>query len=174
MTGTNAKVLDASIRSELGPWVAANATVCGDVTLNPQANIWYGAVLRGDEAPITVGARTNVQDNAVIHVSDNYPVVIGERVTVGHSAILHGCTIGDNTLIGMGAIVLDGACIGSNCLIGAGALVTEGTAIPDGHVAFGSPARVVRALTSEEVASNLSNAARYVELADATLPVWRQ
>ncbi|HIU24555.1 MAG TPA: gamma carbonic anhydrase family protein [Candidatus Coprovicinus avistercoris] len=157
-----------------GPWVALNATIQGDVTLNSQANIWFGAVLRGDEAPITIGAGTNVQDNAVIHVSKDRPVVLGKHVTVGHSAILHGCTIDNATLIGMGAIVLDGAHVGSNCLIGAGALVPEGTIIPDGHVAFGCPARLIRKLSSEEMADNLSNAIHYIELAASSLPQWQQ
>lgn len=155
-------------------WVASNATIQGDVTLNSQANIWFGAVLRGDEAPITIGAGTNVQDNAVIHVSKDFPVVLGKHVTVGHGAILHGCTIDDNTLIGMGAIVLDGAHIGSNCLIGAGALITEGTVIPDGYVAFGNPARLIRKLSPEEAANNLSNAIHYIELAATSLPQWQQ
>lgn len=165
---------ESARNNELGPWVATNATILGDVTLHAQANIWFGAVLRGDEAPITIGAGTNIQDNAVVHVSENCPVVIGEHVTVGHGAILHGCNIGNATLIGMGAIVLDGAHIGCNCLIGAGALITEGTVIPDGHVAYGSPARVIRRLSAEELATNHSNAVHYIELARTTLPCWQQ
>ena len=106
-------------------FVADNATVRGDVTLGERSSVFFGAVLRGDRAPITIGSGTNIQDNCVVHVDYDYPVVVGQNVTVGHGAILHGCTVGDNTLIGMGAIVLNGAQVGSNCLIGAGALVPQ-------------------------------------------------
>ena len=116
-------------------FVADNATVRGSVTLGANSSVFFGAVLRGDRAPITIGAGTNIQDNCVVHVDYDHPVTVGENVTVGHGAILHGCTVGDNTLIGMGAIVLNGAKVGSNCLIGAGALVPQ-------NVAFGSPAKI--------------------------------
>ncbi len=149
---------------ESGAWVAPGARVVGDVTLEPDCSIWYNAVIRADEAPVTIGARTNVQDNAVVHVSAGHPVVLGEGVTVGHGAIVHGCTVGDNSLIGMGSIILDGARIGRDCIIGAGSLVTQDTVIPDGHMAFGSPAKVVRALRDDEVEANRANAASYVEL----------
>ena len=147
------------------PFVAPSAVVTGNVTLGPGSSIWHGAVLRGDEAPIVVGARTNVQDNAVVHVSKSHLAVLGDDVTVGHGAIVHGCTVGNNTLVGMGAIVLDGARIGNNCIIGAGALVTQNTVIPDASVAFGSPARVVRSMTPENISANQANATEYVRLA---------
>ena len=110
-----------------------------------------------------MGENTNIQDNAVLHTTEGTPLVVGSGVTVGHSAILHSCTVGDNTLIGMGAIVLDGAVVGSNCIVGAGALVTGGTVIPDGSMAFGSPARVVRPLREDEIAHNRANAAAYAQ-----------
>lgn len=123
-------------------FVADNATVRGSVTLGANSSVFFGAVLRGDRAPITIGAGTNIQDNCVVHVDYDHPVTVGENVTVGHGAILHGCTVGDNTLIGMGAIVLNGAKVGSNCLIGAGALVPQNVEIPDGSLAFGSPTKI--------------------------------
>ena len=118
-------------------FVADNATVRGSVALGANSSVFFGAVLRGDRAPITIGAGTNIQDNCVVHVDYDHPVTVGENVTVGHGAILHGCTVGDNTLIGMGAIVLNGANVGSNCLIGAGALVPQNVEIPGGSLAFG-------------------------------------
>ena len=146
--------------------VAGNATLRGDVTVGAEASIWYGAGARGDMAPITVGRGTNIQEGCILHVDEGYPLTVGEYCTVGHRALLHGCTIGDRTLIGMGAIVMDGAHVGCECLIGAGALVTEGTVIPDGSMAFGSPARVIRALTEEERA-RLGDAARhYIAIRD--------
>ena len=150
-------------------YIAPSAVVCGEVTLGPQCSVWHGAVIRGDEAPITLGAQTNVQDNAVLHVSAQHPVVLGAGVTVGHGAIVHGCTVGDNTLVGMGSIILDGAVVGSDCIIGAGALVTRGTRIPDGSVAFGSPARVVKPMTEANIAANRQNALEYVRLAGEAL-----
>ena len=145
-------------------YVAPTAVVTGEVTLAAQCSVWHGAVVRADEAPISIGARTNIQDNAVVHVSSGQPVVMGEGVTVGHSAIVHGCTVGDNTLIGMGAIVLDGAVVGRDCIIGAGALVTKHTVIPDGSVVFGSPARVRHPMDAEAIAQNRRNAQVYVNL----------
>ena len=133
-------------------FVADNATVRGSVTLCANSSVFFGAVLRGDRAPITIGAGTNIQDNCVVHVDYDYPVVVGENVTVGHGAILHGCTVGNNTLIGMGAIVLNGARIGSNCLIGAGALVPQNAEIPDGSLAFGSPAKIKDQLDEAAIA----------------------
>ena len=146
-------------------WIAPGAHVLGDVTMGPGCSIWYNAVIRADEAPVTIGANTNVQDCAVIHVSRDCPVTLGEGVTIGHGAIVHGCTVGDNSLIGMGAIVLDGAVIGRDCIVGAGSLVTQGTHIPDGTVAFGSPAKVIRHMRDADVAANQANAAEYVRLA---------
>ena len=132
-------------------FVAPNATLRGDVRLAAGSSVFYGAVLRGDRAPISIGAGTNIQDNCVVHVEYDLPVTVGRDVTVGHGAILHSCTVGDETLIGMGAIVLNGAQIGKNCLIGAGALVTQNAVIPDGMMAVGSPARVKRPLTPQEI-----------------------
>ena len=139
-------------------YIAPNATVVGDVVLGEHVNIWYGAVLRGDNGTITVGEGTNIQDNAVIHD----PTTIGSFCTVGHGAIVHGCTIGDNSLIGMGSIIMNGAVIGSNCIIGAGALVTQNTIIPDYSLVLGSPAKVVRQLSKEDVAGNAASAHHYI------------
>ncbi|MCF6443316.1 gamma carbonic anhydrase family protein [Nereida sp. MMG025] len=127
-------------------WVAADANVIGDVVLEAASSVWFGATLRGDNERITVGRGSNVQEGSVLHTDMGYPLMIGENCTIGHKAILHGCIIGDNSLIGMGATVLNGAVIGKNCLIGAGALVTEGKVIPDGSLVMGAPGKVVRAL----------------------------
>ncbi|MBX3536021.1 MAG: gamma carbonic anhydrase family protein [Chelatococcus sp.] len=127
-------------------WVAPDAQVIGDVVLGRDVGIWFGAVLRGDNEAITIGAGSNIQELSVLHTDIGFPLEIGEGCTIGHRAILHGCRIGPNSLIGMGAIVLNGARIGANCLVGAGALVTEGKEFPDGSLIVGSPARVVRAL----------------------------
>jgi carbonic anhydrase/acetyltransferase-like protein (isoleucine patch superfamily) len=143
-------------------WVAEQACVIGQVTIGPQAGIWYGAVLRGDTAPIHIGARSNVQDNSVLHVDMDVPLVVGEDVTVGHQVVLHGCTIGDGSLIGIQAVVLNGARIGRNCLVGAGALVTEGKEFPDGSLIMGSPAKVVRELTPEALERMRRSSAFYV------------
>ena len=130
-----------------GPhWIADEAVLIGDVLLEEQVSIWFGAVLRGDNERITIGAGSNVQENSVMHTDPGFPLTIGAGCTIGHKAMLHGCEVGDNTLIGMGAIVLNGAKIGRDCLIGAGALVTEGKVIPDGSLVVGNPAKVVRAL----------------------------
>lgn len=144
-------------------FVARGAIVAGDVTFGTDCSVWYNAVIRGDDAPIRIGERSNVQDCAVLHADPGQPLVIGNDVTIGHGAIVHCERIGDGTLIGMGAIVLGGACIGCNCIVGAGSLVTQGTRIPDGMVAFGNPAKVRRPTTQEEQAANLRNAACYVE-----------
>jgi carbonic anhydrase/acetyltransferase-like protein (isoleucine patch superfamily) len=142
-------------------WIAPNASVIGDVRLGQGASIWFGAVLRADNAPVIIGRNSNVQDNAVLHTDDGIPLQIGENVTVGHTAMIHGAVIGDESLIGIGAIVLNGANIGKHCLIGAGALVTEGMIIPDGSLALGSPAKVVRQLTPEQCAWLLHSADHY-------------
>lgn len=146
-------------------YVAPSAQVIGRVTLGENASVWDNAVLRGDEDAIVVGRNSNVQDLSVLHNAAGIPLVIGENVTVGHHVVLHSCTIGDNTLIGMGAIILDGARIGRNCLIGAGALVTPNTEIPDGSLVLGSPAKVVRPLGEDRIAATTANAAEYVRLA---------
>ena len=142
-------------------FVADNATVRGSVTLGANSSVFFGAVLRGDRAPITIGAGTNIQDNCVVHVDYDYPVVVGENVTVGHGAILHGCTVGDNTLIGMGAIVLDGAKIGDDCIIAAGAVVTGKMDAPAGSLLVGSPAVVAKPLNDKQKASCLENSELY-------------
>ena len=131
-------------------YLAKTAVVLGDVTLGESSSVWYGAVLRGDINKIVVGHHTNIQDNAVLHNADNFPCIVGNWVTVGHSAVVHACTVGDECLIGMGAVILDGAEIGEQCIIGARALVTQGTNIPPGSMVMGSPAKVVRPLTPEE------------------------
>ena len=143
--------------------LAKDAVVCGDVTIAQDCSIWFHAVLRAESAAIRIGTGSNIQDNCVIHVDPGFDVEIGEQVTVGHGAILHGCTIGDGTLIGMGSTVLNGAKIGAGCIIGAGSLVTQNAVIPDGAMAFGRPARVVRPLTEGERAQNLLSAQDYVE-----------
>lgn len=145
-------------------FVAANATVLGDVQLGEESSVWYQCVLRADINRIVIGPRSNIQDGTVVHLADAYGVEVGELVTVGHKAILHACTIGNEVLVGMGAIVLDGAEIGSRCIIGAGALVTGGKKFPDGSLILGSPAKVVRQLTQEEQADIRVWADRYVEL----------
>jgi carbonic anhydrase/acetyltransferase-like protein (isoleucine patch superfamily) len=143
-------------------FIAASADVIGRVTLHEETSIWYQATLRGDINEIVIGAHSNVQDNAVIHLADDYGCYVGEYVTVGHSAILHACTIKDEVLIGMGAIVLDGAVVGERSIIGAGALVTKGTIIPPGSLVLGSPAKVVRTLSDEEQANVKYWAEKYV------------
>lgn len=151
------------IMAENTVFIAPGAIVLGDVTLGEDVGIWYHATVRGDRAPIVIGNRSNVQDNAVVHVDAKYPVTIGENVTIGHSAIIHGCEIGDNSLIGMGAIIMNGARIGKNCIVGAGALVTQNTIVPDNSLILGNPAKVKREVTSEEIAASLHNAQVYVE-----------
>lgn len=148
-------------------FVAPGAVIRGEVHLAENSSVFYNAVLRGDRAPISIGEGTNIQDNCVVHVEYDLPVTVDKNVTVGHGAILHGCTVGDETLIGMGAIVLNGAQIGKSCLIGAGALVTQNAVIPDGCMAVGSPARVKRPLTPEEMDGLRQSAADYRQEAQA-------
>ncbi|MFE0014190.1 gamma carbonic anhydrase family protein [Mesorhizobium sp. NPDC059054] len=143
-------------------WIAPDATLIGDITLGRNAGIWFGVVIRGDNEPILIGDDTNVQEHTIMHTDIGFPLTIGAGCTVGHRAMLHGCTIGDNSLIGMGAIVLNGARIGNNCLVGAGSLVTEGKAFPDNSLIVGSPARVVRSLDDNAVAGLRNSAAHYV------------
>ena len=144
--------------------ILPGAVVNGDVTLSKGCSVWYNAVVRGDVSPIIIGEDTNIQDNAVLHTSHGMPLVLGRGVTVGHGAILHSCTVEDNVLIGMGAILLDGAVIGRNSIVGAGALVTKNTQVPPGSMVLGSPARVKRALTEEEIAAIRENAREYVAI----------
>jgi carbonic anhydrase/acetyltransferase-like protein (isoleucine patch superfamily) len=143
-------------------WVADSAQVMGRVTLEDNANIWFGAVLRGDMDRLTVGRNSNVQDGSVLHADHGYPLTIGENVTVGHQVMLHGCSVGDGSLIGIKAVVLNGAKIGKHCIVGAGALVTEGKEFPDGSMILGSPAKVVKQLTPEQIEGLKRSAAHYV------------
>jgi carbonic anhydrase/acetyltransferase-like protein (isoleucine patch superfamily) len=142
-------------------WVAPSADLIGDVHLAELASVWFGAVIRADNTPILIGARTNIQDGAMLHSDPGAPCTLGADVTVGHHAILHGCTIGDRTLIGMGATILNRAVIGEDCLVGAGALVTEGKIFPPGHLIVGSPARAVRPLDEMQKAMLKASAALY-------------
>lgn len=146
-------------------YIAAGAVVTGDVELGDQVSVWHNAVLRGDSGKITVGDRTNIQDGCILHEE----TTIGADCTIGHGAILHGCTIGDGCLVGMGAIVLTGAVLGEGCLVGAGALVTGKTNAPAGSVLLGSPAKIVKELTPEQMQQQKQDAAHYVELAEKTL-----
>lgn len=143
-------------------WVADSATVIGNVRLEADASVWYGAVIRGDNEAITVGRGSNVQDGSVLHTDHGFPLTLGEGVTVGHQAVLHGCSIGDGSLVGIQAVVLNGARIGRNCLVGAGALVTEGKEFPDNSLIMGSPAKVVRELTPEQAHRVRQSAVNYV------------
>lgn len=143
-------------------FIAKGAVVLGDVTITKDCSIWYNATIRSTEAPITIGEGTNIQDNAVIHVDFNHPTTIGSYVTIGHSAIIHGCSIADNSLIGMGAIILNGARIGKNCIIAAGALIPQNKEIPDNSLVIGSPGKIVRQVTEEEIVKNTRNAKHYI------------
>lgn len=144
-------------------WVAPTATVIGDVILKSGASVWFGAVVRGDNDPITIGRDTNIQDGSVLHSDPGEPLTIGDGVTVGHMVMLHSCEIGDNTLIGIGAVVLGRARIGKNCLIGANTLITEGKEIPDGSLVMGQPGKVVRQLESGQIEALKASAAHYVQ-----------
>jgi len=144
-------------------WIAPNAAVVGDVTLKSGASVWFGVTIRGDNDPIVIGEDSNIQDGSILHTDEGVPLTIGRGVTVGHMAMLHGCDIGDNSLIGIGAVVLNGARIGRNCLIGANALITEGKVIPDGSLVMGQPGKVVRELTPEQIAGLTASAQHYVE-----------
>ena len=143
-------------------WVADNAQVIGDVHMAADSSVWFSSVVRGDTATIRIGEGTNIQDGSVLHADVGIPLTIGKHVTVGHMVQLHGCTVGDESLIGIGAIVLNGAKIGKNCLVGAGSLVTEGKEFPDGSMILGSPAKVVRQLTPEQIEGLRRSAQHYV------------
>lgn len=143
-------------------WIADSAQVIGSVNMAADSSVWFGAVLRGDNDPINVGEGSNIQDGSVLHTDKGKPLHIGKHVTIGHNVILHGCSIGDESLIGMGAIVLNGAKIGRHCLVGAGALVTENKVFPDGSLIVGNPAKVVRALTDEQIAGLKRSAEGYM------------
>ena len=144
-------------------WIADSAEVMGNVTLGPDASVWFGCVLRGDTESMTIGEGSNIQDLTVMHADHGLPLTIGKHVTVGHKVMLHGCTIGDESLIGIGAIVLNGARIGKNCLVGAGSLVTEGKEFPDGSMIMGTPAKVVRQLTPEQIEGLRLSAQHYID-----------
>ena len=146
-------------------FIAPGAVILGDVTIEKNCSIWYNSTIRCIEAPILIGEGSNVQDNAVIHVSHNQPVTIGSYVTIGHGAIIHGCTIEDSTLIGMGAIILNGAKIGKNCIIAAGALIPQNKVIPDNSLVMGSPGKIIRQVTEEEILKNRQNAEEYIHQA---------
>jgi len=150
-------------KDNLDFWVAPNAVVIGDVSLKKNASVWFGSVLRGDNDPIILGENSNIQDNSVCHTDDGMPLIIGNNVTVGHKVILHSCTVGDNSLIGMGSTVLNKAKIGNNCLLGANSLVTEGKEFPDNSLIVGSPAKVKRELTDMEKKIIELSALHYVE-----------
>ena len=155
--------LAPQLPSEDEYWIAPTASVMGDVILKKNASIWWGAVARGDTDTLTIGENSNVQDGSVLHADKGMPLLIGANVTVGHMVMLHGCTIGDNSLIGIGAVVLNGAVIGKNCLIGANALITEGKVIPDGSMVVGQPGKVIRELTEGQIAALEMSAQHYVQ-----------
>jgi len=143
-------------------WIAPNAVVLGKVKLDKNASVWWGAVLRGDNEPITIGEGSNIQDNSVLHADPGFPLILGKHVTVGHMAMLHGCVIGDNSLIGIGAVVLNGARIGANCLIGAKALIPEGREIPDNSLVLGAPGQIKRQVSEDHIAMMRHAAEHYV------------
>lgn len=143
-------------------FIAPGAVVLGDITVEANCSIWFHTTVRGERAPIHIGEGSNIQDNCVIHVDEDFDVQIGRGVTIGHSAVIHGCHIGDNSLIGMGAILLNGASIGKNCIIGAGALITQNCIIPDNSLVIGTPAVVRRMITPKEAVTNQKNALHYV------------
>lgn len=153
---------DKRVRAEGDIFIAETAIVIGSVTMKHNSSIWWGAVVRGDYDQVTIGERSNVQDNAVVHMDEDSPVVIGNQVTIGHKAVLHGCTIGNNTLIGINSVVMNDVVIGNNCLIGSNALITEGKEIPDGSLVIGSPGKVVRQLSPEEILEVTDFSDRYV------------
>ncbi len=147
-----------------GPcWIASNAHVVGDVILGTHASIWYNCVLRGDNDPITIGCHSNVQDGSVLHTDDGVPLTLGDHVTVGHMAMLHGCRVGDGSLIGIKSVLLNNCVIGRECLIGANTLIPEGKVIPDRSLVLGSPGRIIRQLTDDEVAKLYLSAENYVK-----------
>ncbi len=152
---------DTSPQVAADAWVAPGCHIIGKVRLEPRSSVWFGAVLRGDNEEIAVGDGSNIQENCVLHTDMGFPLTIGAGCTIGHKAMLHGCTIGENSLIGMGATVLNGAVIGANCLIGAGALVTEGKVIPDGSLVVGSPGKIVRMLDANAMQALKASAIHY-------------
>ncbi|MDM8518919.1 gamma carbonic anhydrase family protein [Anaerolineales bacterium HSG6] len=146
-------------------FIATGAVVVGDVSLAAEASVWFNSTLRGDTTPIIVGERTNIQEGSILHADPGYPAILGQGVTVGHGAVVHGATVGDNSLIGIRATLLNGVVVGENCLVGAGSLLTPGKQFPAGSLILGSPAKVIRALTVEEIAANRQTAEIYVKRA---------
>ncbi len=147
--------------------IMEGAVITGNVEMGKNCSIWFNSVIRSEMSKITIGSGTNIQDCCVLHVDEDAPVTIGEGVTVGHNAILHGCTIGNNTLIGMGSIIMNKAVVGNNCIIGAGTLIPGGKIIPDNSVAMGNPVKIVRQMTEEDIASNKRSSMHYIEAKDA-------
>ena len=152
-----------SLKSEGKNWIASNAIIIGDIVIKNDASIWFNVVLRGDIEKIEVGEGSNIQDGSVLHTDPGYPLIIGKGVTVGHMVMLHGCTIGDDTLIGIGSTILNNAKIGKNCIIGANTLITENKNIPDNSLVIGSPGKVVRQVTDKEIIHIKQNAKEYIE-----------
>lgn len=145
-------------------WAAHDADIVGNVIIGDESSVWYHTVIRGDMAQIVIGSGTNIQDSSVVHASTGFPCHIGNSVSIGHGALIHGCSIGNNSLIGMGAIIMNGATVGEDCIVGAGSLVPQGMEIPDGMLAYGTPAKIIRPLTEEEKKENQTNAITYMLL----------
>ncbi|MBO6489497.1 MAG: gamma carbonic anhydrase family protein [Pelagibacteraceae bacterium] len=152
-----------TLKSEENNWIAPNATVIGDVILKKNSSVWFNAVLRGDIESITIGEGSNIQDGSVLHTDPGYPLTIGSGVTVGHMVTLHGCSIADDSLIGISSTVLNNAKIGKNCIVGAKTLITENKVIPDNSLVIGSPGKVIRQITDDEIKHIKENAKRYIE-----------
>ncbi len=163
MTAYNLGNVKPKLSEDGSHWIAPNAFVIGDVHLGKNVGVWFHTVIRGDNERISVGDNTNLQEHAMLHTDMGFPLVVGKDCTIGHRALLHGCTIGDNTLVGMGAMVMNGAKVGKNCLIGANALVTEGKEIPDGSLFVGAPGKVVRELSEDEMKGLTQSAEHYVQ-----------
>jgi len=166
-------ILNTPVQKGKDVWIADTARVFGKVILGNECSVWFGAVLRGDNDWIKIGNRTNIQDNAVIHVDENVPVTIGDECIIGHSAIVHGATIGDNVLVGMHSTILNNAVIGNYCVIGSNALVTEGMQIPDFSVVMGTPAKIVKQMSEEQKLKVKQNARNYVDLSKEYLKHWK-
>ena len=161
---------DAAPAIDPSAYIADSANIIGKVSIGAGASVWFGVTIRGDNEPIAIGENSNVQENCILHTDMGSPLTIGKNVTVGHQAMLHGCTIGDGALIGIQAVILNGAVIGKNCLVGAGALITEGKDFPDNSLIIGTPAKVVRTLSTEEIANLHGNTANYVDLSQLYKP----
>ena len=153
-----------SLKSEGKNWIASNAIIIGDIVIKNDASIWFNVVLRGDIEKIEVGEGSNIQDGSVLHTDPGYPLTVGKRVTVGHMVMLHGCQISDDTLVGIGSIILNNAKIGKNCIVGANTLITENKIIPDNSLVVGSPGRILRKVTDEEIKAILENGKHYVDI----------